>query len=267
MNGPVVVGLDGSPASVTAARWAAREAVTRRLPLLLLHSWTTQPLDVPTAQEAERQQRDGQEILRRAAAGLLHRRPDLRLTTELVAAPATQALLDRAEDASLLVVGSRGQGSVAGFLLGSVSLHVLGLARCPAVAVRADDPDRGQTDEIVAGIRRTGPAADPLLEFALATAAARGLRVRAVAAVAGTGAGARLADTLAPWREKFPEVPVAEQVVVGPAAQVLPAAAARACLTVLGRGHRPAHPAWKLGPVAHAVLHHVPGPVAVVPHG
>ncbi|MGV9452493.1 universal stress protein [Streptomyces sp. NPDC003635] len=265
MNGPVVVGLDGSPASMTAVRWAAREAVTRRLPLLLLHSWTTQPLDVPTAQDAERQ-RYGQDLLRQAAAGLRHRHGGPNLTTDLVAAPAAQALLERAQDASLLVVGSRGHGSPAGFLLGSVAMHVLGLARCPVVAVRADGPEGGGTDEIVVGIGRTGPAADPLLEFALVTAAARGLGVRAVAAVPGTAAGTRPADALEPWRDKFPEVPLTEQAVPGSAAQVLPAASAGACLTVVGRGHRSSRPVWKLGPVAHAVLHHAPGPVAVVPH-
>ncbi|WP_332112883.1 universal stress protein [Streptomyces sp. ActVer] len=52
MTGSVVVGLDGSPESITAAWWAAREALDRHLPVLLLHSWTTQPLDVPVAHGA-----------------------------------------------------------------------------------------------------------------------------------------------------------------------------------------------------------------------
>ncbi|MEU9390230.1 universal stress protein [Streptomyces sp. NPDC048324] len=51
MTGPVVVGIDGSPAGTTAAWWAAREAASRGRPLLL-HSWSTQPLDVPLAHEA-----------------------------------------------------------------------------------------------------------------------------------------------------------------------------------------------------------------------
>jgi hypothetical protein len=64
--GPVVVGLDGSPASVTAAWWAADEAARRRLPLVLLHSWTTQPLNVPIPQEARSKQHYGRDVLRRA---------------------------------------------------------------------------------------------------------------------------------------------------------------------------------------------------------
>ncbi|MEV0173581.1 universal stress protein [Streptomyces sp. NPDC050803] len=288
MTGPVVVGLDGSPASVTAAWWAAREAVDRHLPVLLLHSWTTQPLDVPIAQEAHNKQRYGQEILTRTSAELLHRHADLDLTTELVSAPATQALLDRADNASMLVLGSRGHGSVASFLLGSISLHVLGLAPCPAVAVRAHDPAvaagwehpaAAGKDEIVVGVHRPGPAADPLLEFAFTTAAAHGHRVRAVTALPLSTlvtrqdedfeqeARVRLAEILAPWREKFPDVPVIKHAATGPAAQVLLTASANACLTVVGRRRQPSHLTWKLGPVAHAALHHVPCPVAVVPNG
>ncbi|WP_155056036.1 universal stress protein [Streptomyces blattellae] len=287
MTGPVVVGLDGSPASMTAACWAAREAAYQHLPLVLLHSWTTQPLDVPIPQEAHAKQHYGRDVLRRTEAELLHRHGDLALTTELVAAPATQALLERGANASMLVLGSRGHGSVASFLLGSISLPVLGLAPCPAVAVRSGDPTveagighpaTADPGEVVVGLQEPAPTGDPLLEFAFTAAAARGGRVRAVRAfalsslVAQPGEDveaeerARLAGGLAPWREKFPDVPVVEHVAAGPAAQVLLTAAVRGCLTVVGRRRYPSRLTWKLGPVAHAALHHVPCPVAVVPH-
>ncbi|WP_435210419.1 universal stress protein [Streptomyces sp. bgisy034] len=287
MTGPVVVGLDGSPASVTAAWWAAREAVDRRLPLVLLHSWTTQPLDLPIAQEAHSKQRYGREILERASAELLHRYGDLALTTELVSEPATHALLERGESASVLVLGSRGHGSVASFLLGSISLHVLGLAPCPTVAVRADDPAveagwghpaAADRNEVVVGVQEPGAAADPLLEFAFTAAATRGAGLRAVRAVPLASLATRrdedveadervrLAEVLAPWREKYPDVPVTKHVATGPATQVLLTASTRGCLIVVGRRRHPSHLTWKLGPVAHAALHHVPCPVAVVPH-
>ncbi|WNZ06641.1 universal stress protein [Streptomyces sp. 11x1] len=190
---PVIVGLDGSPAGVTAAWWAAREATLRRLPVVLLHSWTTQPLDVRTVpQEARSKERYGREILHRTAAELLHRYGDLELGTDLVSAPAARELVERGTDASLLVLGTRGHGSVEGFLLGSVSLHALGLARCPAVAVRPGDPavENGwahpaaaDRDEVVVGVREPGPAADPLLEFAFAEASSGGTPVRVLRVV------------------------------------------------------------------------------------
>ena len=292
MTGPVVVGLDGSPASVTAALWAGREAVARRLPVLLLHSWTARPLDVPVGQEALGLQRHGGKVLQRVEAELLHRHPDLTLVTELVSVPAPQALVDASDRASLLVLGSRGHGSAAGFLLGSTSLHVLGLSRCPTVTVRADEPAveagrgrRAATDrrEIVVGVQESGPGDDPLLEFAFTSAHARGARVRVVRALpeaplvtpahlGGSDEGhetdehGRLGAALAPWREKFPDVDVVEYVTSGVTAQVLLTASAHAMLTVVGRRRHPSPLAWRLGPVAHAVLHHAPCPVAVVPH-
>ncbi|UIX34184.1 universal stress protein [Streptomyces sp. GQFP] len=288
MTGPVVVGLDGSPASVAAAWWAADEAVRRNLPVLLLHSWTTQPLNVPIAQAAASKQQYGRDVLLRTEAELLHRYGDLDLTTELVSDPASQLLLERGERASMLVLGSRGHGSLANFLLGSISLHVLGLAQCPTVTVRAADPavangwghpatqDR---NEIVVGVSEPGPAVGLLLEFAFASADAHGTAVRAVRALppavlpphrhddSRSTAEERLADELAPWREKFPDVPVTAHVETGPAAHVLLAASAHSRLTVVGRRRHPSHLTWKLGPVAHAALHHLPCPVAVVPHG
>ncbi|WP_367325303.1 universal stress protein [Streptomyces sp. HUAS ZL42] len=289
MTGPVVVGLDGSPASVTAAWWAAREAVDRRLPLLLLHSWTTQPLNLPVPQEALSKQRYGGQVLQRMEAELLHRYADLSLTTELVSEPAAKALLDAGENASLLVLGSRGHGSVASFLLGSISLHVLGLAGCPIVTVRADDPAveagwghraAAERDEIVVGVQEPGPAADALLEFAFSTAELRGARVRVVQALpfaslmphpqADRGderdAHLLLTAALAPWQEKFPGVAVVVQAAMGSAAQLLLSACTHSMLIVVGRRRHPSQLTWKLGPVAHAALHHVPCPVAVVPH-
>ncbi|MFH0517899.1 universal stress protein [Streptomyces sp. M41] len=287
MSGPVVVGLDGSPASVTAAWWAAREAADRRLPVVLLHSWCTQPLDLPSRQEAHARRDYGEEALGRTSAELLQRHPALSLTTELVRSPAAQVLLERGENASMLVLGSRGHDSVAGFLVGSISLHVLGLAPCPAVAVRAGDPavEAGRDhpaaadrDEVVVGVQEPGAASDPLLEFAFTEAGAHGARLRAVRALpvcsmtgpAGTDPEAeertRLAETMAPWRDKFPDVSVAEHVATGTAAHVLLAATAHGCLTVVGRRLHLSQLTWKLGPVAHAALHHVPCPVAVVPH-
>ncbi|MFI6559484.1 universal stress protein [Streptomyces sp. NPDC050534] len=292
MTGPVVVGLDGSPASVTAAWWAAREAVDRKLPVVLLHSWTTQPLDVPIAQEALSKQRYGGQVLQRMETELRHRYAQLDLTTELVSASASQALLDASDSASLLVLGSRGHGTVSGFVLGSISLHVLGLSRCPTVTVRADDPTvetgwghpaAADRQEIVVGIQETGPAADPLLEFAFTCADLHRARVRAVRALpvsslvthphighSSEGYEAdehgRLAAALAPWRQKFPDIDVVDHVARGPAAQVLLDASAHGMLTVLGRRRHPSPLTWKLGPVAHAALHHAACPVAVVPH-
>ncbi|MFJ4467450.1 universal stress protein [Streptomyces sp. NPDC089424] len=283
MTGPVVVGVDGSPAGLKAVWWAAHEAVDRHAPLHLLHSWTTQPLVVPAAQEADGRREHGRDVLERTAAELLDHHGDLlELTTETVSAPAEQALLDRSGDAGLLVLGSRGHSSVAGFLLGSVTLQVVSLALCPAVVVRADDPtvetsygrlQVADRDEIVVGVPESGPAVDAVLEFAFTTADANGGLVRAVTAVPPSSPAhsveeerTQLAAMLAPWQGKFPDVPVVARVGAGPAGQILLASCARSRLLIVGRRPRPTHLVWKLRPVTQAAVRHAACPVAVVPH-
>ncbi|XES01249.1 universal stress protein [Streptomyces sp. S1D4-11] len=72
--------------------------------------------------------------------------------------------------------------------------------------------------------------------------------------------------TLRPWCEKFPEVAVTETVTEGRAGGELIHASASAALLVVGRRVRETRLGTHLGSVAHAVLHHAPCPVAVVPH-
>ncbi|MFD9094517.1 universal stress protein, partial [Streptomyces collinus] len=148
-------------------------------------------------------------------------------------------------------------------------------------------PPEAAARDVVVG-QHGGPedSADAL-RFAFETAAARGAAVRAVRAwtlppVFAYSPGSlkllddegglepferrSLAEAVRPWRERFPEVPVAEHVEMGSAAQVLLAAAARAQLMVVGRrAHRTAVGA-RIGSVAYGVLHHAGCPVAVVPH-
>ncbi|MER6474611.1 universal stress protein, partial [Streptomyces collinus] len=182
-----------------------------------------------------------------------------------------------------------GPGRGVGFLVGSVGQHVIAAAPPPGVGGRAAArPAAAAAGRDVVVGQHGGPedSADAL-RFAFETAAARGAAVRAVRAwtlppVFAYSPGSlkllddegglepyerrSLAEAVRPWRERFPQVPVAEHVEMGSAAQVLLAAAARAQLMVVGRrAHRTAVGA-RIGSVAYGVLHHAGCPVAVVPH-
>ncbi|MEU4066433.1 universal stress protein [Streptomyces wedmorensis] len=290
MSREIVAGVDGSPESLAAADWAAREALHRGLPLRLAHAWRWEPLDIPLVQDPETQQRAAFTVLRDAEATIAARHPDLTITSEVLPDTPVAALLGTEERAEMLVIGSRGHGAVAGFLLGSYGQQIIAAATRPVVAVRSRD---GEQAEPPAGHVLVGQHGDPedsaaALGFAFATAAARGASVRAVRAwslpplYAYSPASMRLADeagglvpyeekalreALAPWRERYPDVPVTEHVELGSAGQVLLSSSGSARLLVVGRRARRGAIGPRIGSVAHAALHLAPCPVAVIPQG
>ncbi|MFE9775310.1 universal stress protein [Streptomyces sp. NPDC005931] len=281
MTRTVVVGLDGSPASRAAADWAAREAELRQAALRAVHAGV-HPSGADTPSSADAAPADPLDELRES---LRERHPDLTVVTDRVPERPSAALSAAARDAEILVVG-RELGVAAGRLLGSVALDVVARAECPVVLVRADTPDpaggpdAAHGDVVVAlDVRALD---DSVLAFAFDAAHRRaaGLRVlhgwRAPARVPVGPAGAsgateeddapvrqRLAEALRPWRERYPEVEVAEEAVIGRADTHLTDVSRGASLVVIGHrraGHR-------IGAVTRAVLHDAVRPVAVVPHG
>ncbi|RST17680.1 universal stress protein [Streptomyces sp. WAC05374] len=235
MTEDIAVAVDGSPESLVAVRWAAEEAALRRACLRLV--------DVT----------EGPEVL-----GRTH----------------------------LLVLGCRGGGGPTGALAGATGPSLVGTLRRPVVLVPDTVPDvSGRPAVVVLGLRPRH-ASRPLLEFAFREADLRGGGLRVVRAwhvpagrvtteAAGPGPVRELragrADeldaALAPWRERFPSVPVSAEPVTGSPAFQLVYASTDAALLVVGRRRRPYPVGSRLGPVAHAVLHHAAVPVAVVPHG
>lgn len=295
MSREIVAGVDGSPESLAAADWAAREAVRRGLALRLVHAWRWEPLDIPLEQDRTHQERWADEVLRAAESTITGAHPGLAVTAEVLPDTPVTALLSTEERAEMLVIGSRGHGPVVGFLLGSHGQQIIASATRPVVAVRSrDDAEAegdgegdGQGGEIVVGQMGGAEDSAPALGFAFAAAAARGASLRAVRAwnlpslyayspgsmaLADEAGGLvpyekkALREALAPWRERFPEVRVTEQVELGSAGQVLLSSSGAARLLVVGRRARRGALGSRIGSVAHAALHLAPCPVAVVPH-
>lgn len=289
MTGPITAGVDGTDESRAALDWAAREAVRRSLPLRVVHAWEFLP-SVPTEVAGrETQEAAAVRAVTDAVRAVTERHPELKVTTDVLEGPAVRTLLEAAEEAGLLVLGSRGHGRLMGFLLGSVGQQVIAEATRPVVLVRAGSEASAEAAgrDVVVGQHGDPEDSADVLRFAFETAAARGATVRAVRAwtlppVFAYSPGSlqllddagglepfeqkALAAALQPWRDRFPEVPVVEHVEMGSAGQVLLAAADDAQLLVVGRrAHRTAVGA-RIGSVAHGVLHHAGCPVAVVPH-
>ncbi|MGW4894057.1 universal stress protein [Kitasatospora sp. NPDC004240] len=306
MKPPVLAGIDGSPESTAAARWAAEEALRREVPLRLVHAWPWLTDGASAFVNGEELPAAAQRMLTTTADGIRRRHPGLAVHTDVVLDAAVDGLVSAAEEAGLLVLGSRGLGGFTGLLVGSVGLAVAGRAATPVVLVRpreeGDASDRGgdgrdveedgvagvQAGEVLLGLDARGPD-DELLAFAFQAAALRGARLRVVHGwdlpPAFTYAGwippeteleqlqaleAKLLSlALEDFCERHPALTAGVELVQRVrlgAARSLVEASGAADLVVIGRRRRPHQLGPRLGRVAHAVLHHAQAPVAVVPH-
>ncbi len=133
---PVVVGIDGSPASELATAIAFDEASFRGAELLAVHAWTDSDISGVLSKEWSALQSRAAEILAERLAGWQERYPDVTVHRRLVLDRPARHLLDESESAQLVVVGSHGRGGFAGMLLGSVSTAVVHAARIPAIVAR-----------------------------------------------------------------------------------------------------------------------------------
>jgi nucleotide-binding universal stress UspA family protein len=141
----IVVGVDDSPGSLDAARWALGEASLRQTALHVVHVWGLPnmaggtgfaPVPEPVLYDAARQ--GAEKVLKAVTSELAEVAAGVSVEASLVESSSVAgALTELAGSAELLVVGSRGHGALTGVLLGSVSQQVATHARCPVAIVPA----------------------------------------------------------------------------------------------------------------------------------
>lgn len=281
---PVVAATDGSAESLRAVDWAAREAVLHGAPLRIVSAASLPKMvTLPLRPERDavlgfvRQHRD--RVLAAAAARAAGTAPGLLIETVPLEGPAAQAVAGSGTGALMLVTGSRGLGAFAAMVLGSAARYAAGHAACPVVVVR--DETAAVRHLVGVGVGDLDGCAGPLA-FAFEEAALRRASLVAIHAwhapqagisrtgtlypppalhIAAADAARELAVLLERWQEKYPGVPVSQDVVHGHPARALAGLSARADLVVIGR-----HPGLPgPGSVRHAALSHAHGPIAVIP--
>lgn len=299
----VVVGVDASVHAQAALDWAADEAVLRGVPLRIAHAWTPAPHRVPGtdgAGAAKSLLQAAEEMLAQAGSHVQERHSGLTVGFEILPEEAAPGLIRLAQDADLLVVGSRGLSRFASVLIGSVSQSLVAHASCPVVVFRGASGAADQASAPGGSSGRTatvpGPGAILLgtapgevaapVEFAFAEAARRGVSLLAVrtwmypASYGGymvlppddseernAEENRDLLEVLASARKEYPDVRVFTEVGMGDAATTLVRLSDGAGLVVLGADRHRNRFALPIGRVAQQVLHHACAPVAVVPHG
>ncbi|OBK25902.1 universal stress protein [Mycobacterium asiaticum] len=134
---PVLVGIDGSPASEAATAWAFEEASRRGVGLIALHAWSDVGIFPVLGMDWRERESEAGEVLAERLAGWNEQYPDVNVKRLLVCDTPTKWLLQEAERAQLVVVGSRGRGGFSGMLLGSTSSAVVHSTKTPVIVVRA----------------------------------------------------------------------------------------------------------------------------------
>jgi len=285
---PIVVGVDGSDRALKAVRWAAVEAVQRNVQLHVVTAFAAaQNRSLSGTGLGDDQHEVMLDEARRQlaeAVAVAEETDGVRASQELTVGFPVPVLLEASERAQLVVLGDRGHGGVSGLLVGSVATAMASRAACPVVLVRNDDlPADDRTRPVVVGVDGS-PMSEGALAFGFAVASERGVPLVVVHAWQDlyidslTGAALDwdaieteehevLAERLAGWGQKYPDVPVQRRVVWEGPAPTLIAESEGAQLVVVGSRGRGAAMSLLLGSVSHALLHRARCSVAVVRSG
>ncbi|MFD8234786.1 universal stress protein [Streptomyces sp. NPDC059696] len=290
MTKPVVVGVDGSPASMDAVGTASREAGIRGAELRLVHAVGGPSALLPAggppwnpAAAGVRELLDG--TLAAAERRARDTAPRVRITRDVAVGEPLMVLEIASRTASLVVVGSRGLGAFGSLLLGSTSAHLAAHGRCPVFVVRGRPNPAGP---VLLGVDDSVASGDAV-PFAFQEASLRGadLTVVHVCPLGSPDGYDGPADppfvtydethlrkkaehvldaALAGLREKYPDVTVRLRPVVGRVRHTLIGMSADAQLLVVGARGRGGFTGLLLGSASQAVLHHAHCPVTVVHH-
>ncbi|MER7246883.1 universal stress protein [Kribbella sp. NPDC000426] len=286
-SAPIVVGYDGSTGSQSALRWATDEAVRTMAPLRIVEAFEIVIVTRPSPGQvvpldALRAARE--KGLSAVAEGIRLHHPELTVETTLVGGAAPKVLIEAAEDARLVVLGSRGLGGWTGLLVGSVAVQVTTHAVCPVLVVPHDPrPQIQHRPTVVVGVDGSKASAKAI-DFAFDQADARHARVVAMHAWTSPfltyddGASmlqfdeekvrdeSRLlvAESVAGAAADHPDVEWTTELVSGSAAQALVRRSETADLLVVGSRGRGGFTGLLIGSVGQSALHHTHCPIAIV---
>ncbi|MGH1564334.1 universal stress protein [Mumia sp. DW29H23] len=266
---PVTVGVDASRSrTLTAVEHGVPLARALDAPLRLVHA-SALPFEgvAFTPYEVDAAREEAAAILVRAADDAHRLGPDLAVTTHPVLGSATLALESASKESSALVVVRRDARTAERLLTGSTSSRVATHASCPVVVVPAGVRP-ASTGPVVVAIDADSPSHAALTyAFEAARRARTDLLVLHAAHRGGATQGQRgVGETLAGWREDYPEVEVHTRTVEASTVDACADATRGARLLVLGR-HRTTGPRapWTRS-IAKAVLSRTACPVVTVPH-
>ena len=286
-RGTIVVGVDGSSTSDLALDWAVEEATRRTLPLHIIHAFSygypMTDAGIGYAINGLRQLAD--QVRKDAVARARHAGPDLVITWSEPACRPAPALVEASQTADTVVLGARGMSAARGVFMGSVTVQVAAHAACPVVVIHDTAAKTGAEAPVVVGVDGSDVSSSAIA-YAFEQASSRGVGLTVVHAwwldnIDDVAAAAiwtvdwqtfaaeeqsLVAESLAGWQEKYPDVPVRRHSVRGLPVEALVRQSQSACLVVVGTRGRGGFGGLLLGSVSQGVMHRAQCPVAIV-HG
>jgi nucleotide-binding universal stress UspA family protein len=283
----VVVGVDDTPESRLALRWAVDHAQARHLPLLVLNVYSvpvmyagsmyTWPPNLTNDELII--SKYAEETVRDAVAYAQEVSGQVETHGQVVEGYPASVLVEASKDAQTLVLGSRQLHSLGSFFLGSVGAAVVARAACPVVITRGPAGEVAERAQVVVGVDGSEDS-EAVLSFAFDYASRHHVDLHAVLcrhgylpslgffadeiATASLTAEAWLSEAMAGWREKYPDVAASQSVIADHPVRGLVAASTAQLLLVVGSRTQYARTGSLLGSVSQGVLHHATCPVAVV---
>jgi nucleotide-binding universal stress UspA family protein len=281
----IVVGVDESASSTMAVRWAAREAIMRNVPLILVHVSSPLAVSPPVPIPAGLHRTHG-ENARKIVADAIKAAEDSvsdgnrpEIDTHLLVAAPVPALIELSKEAHMMVVGCRGHDAAQRTLLGSVSAGLIHHAHCPVAVIHDEAPILLGPSQLPVLVGIDGsPTSQLATAIAFDEASFRGVDLVALHAWSDTDisgvlskewstlqsrAAEILAERLAGWQERYPDVTVHRRLVLDRPACHLLDESESAQLVVVGSHGRGGFAGMLLGSVSTAVAHAARIPVIV----
>ncbi|MBK1782832.1 universal stress protein [Prauserella sp. ASG 168] len=283
-----MAGVDGSPAALRAVRWAADTAAQHRVPLHLVHAagypdlYTGESVP-PPARFTEDLRLQRWEFLH-AAREVAAETSGVEIHTVFEPDPPIPSLIHTSRAARMIVLGSSGHSGLYGLLIGSTTLALVTHAHCPVVAVRGDAtqvPERGDPRPVVVGIDGS-PLSERAIGYAFDEACFRDVELVAVHTWSDADTAVfsearrhfdwepvrdteerRLAERLAGWRERYPDVHVRRVLAKDRPRHELLDWSRRAQLVVVGSRGRGGFRGMLLGSTSQALVHNAECPVMI----